>query len=277
MLAPAVRALTFAERARWFQEHSLECAAREVQRAEDQLACRGREESLWPHLEDLAGRLSQLSESLQMLLKRRAAVAAVVEAEAEATERQAEPALHVGQAPPAECLQWPLTDALRRRDEALGNLEDRLKDIRRQLEEKRREQETLSGQLNDLRPLIAAKQQKRWWTGSWWWATIQGNVLTKGNELQAQLEQVEKALKDLDNEAQTASTAQDQIRSQYQTERQRLVEAEVARRQAATDDEEAALRQAAPAGAGQMALGLPGFVRVRSADRRRSRGSDGGP
>src|SRR5205085_8526334 len=52
-LSPAVRALTFAERARSFQEHSLECARREVEKAEERLARRRREERVWPRLEDL--------------------------------------------------------------------------------------------------------------------------------------------------------------------------------------------------------------------------------
>src|SRR5205085_1703864 len=81
------------------------------------------------------------------------------------------------------------------------------------------------------------------WTGSWWWATIQGNVLTKGNELQSQLEHVEKTLKDLDVEMQAALADQEQVRGQYRAERQRLVEIEIAQRQAQTDEEQAALSQ----------------------------------
>src|SRR5262249_56203638 len=85
--------------------------------------------------------------------------------------------------------------------------------------------------------------EKGWWRGRWWWATIQGNVLTRAAELQSQLDKVEKALKDLDVEAQRALAEQEQARALYQAERQRLVEAEVGRRQADIDDQEAAVRQ----------------------------------
>jgi hypothetical protein len=233
-LSPAVRALTFAERARSFQEHSLECAAREVRRAEERLARRRQEEGVWPRLEELAARLTQLGEALESLAKRRAAVPAAVEAEAEAAEegRGAGPGNAVA-----------FQAAVRERDRALATCGSRLKDLRRQVEEKRREKDGLVNQLNDLRPLVDAKQQKRWWTGSWWWATIQGNVVAKAGELEAQLEHVEKSLKDLDTESQQVTAEQEQALARYRAERTRFVEAEVTRRQGEIDDRGAALRQ----------------------------------
>jgi hypothetical protein len=232
-LWPAVRALTFAERARSFREHSLECAAREVQRAEERLARRRQEEGVWPRLEELAGRLTQLGEVLESLTKQRAAVPAVVEAEAQAAEEGR------GEPPGTTALRA----AVRERDGALAACDSSLKELRRQVEEKRREKDALDSQLNDLRPLVDAKQQKRWWTGSWWWATIQGNVVAKAGELQGQLEHVEKSLKDLDLESQEATAEREQAEARYRAERQRFVEAEVARRRGEIDDRDAALRQ----------------------------------
>jgi hypothetical protein len=233
-LSPAVRALTFAERARSFQEHSLECAAREVRRAEERLGRRSQEEGVWPRLEELACRLTQLGEALESLAKQRSATPAAVEAEADAVER--------GQGEgPASAVAFRA--AVRERDQVRGANGTRLKDIRRQVEELRREKDGLADQLNDLRPLVDAKQQKRWWTSSWWWATIQGNVVAKAAEVQGHLERAEKSLKDLDTEGQQVAAEQERAEAAYRAERQRFVEVEIARRQGEIDDRDAALRQ----------------------------------
>ncbi len=232
-LPASSRTFTFAERARSFQEHSLTCARREVQRAEERLAFRRQEEEVFDRLDALTDREARLDEQLDALRRDSSGIAAVVETEASTAEQSG------GETPFALSIHA----AVRTRDERLASVDARLTELDRQTVEKRAEKNGFVDQLASVRPLVEAKEQHRWWTGSWWRATIQSNVLTKAAELQGQINRTELALKELEVRRAEEGAACELIRANYLTERAKLVEAEILRRQAALNEQEMALRE----------------------------------
>jgi hypothetical protein len=233
-LPPPIRSLTYAERSRLFTEHALNSARQEVQRAKERLACRHAEEGLWPRLEEMAARHEHLTGQLDDLSRCREQVPTLVHQEIQAAENG-----ELSQAGFA----LPLRASLGDRDQAVDRLQKELDLVLRQLQENRREHDSFARRLDSLQPLIKAKQKRRWWTGSWWRATLLGDVVSRGRELQDRLDQAHKAVTDLEALVQRARAEQEQVQVRYQTERMRRSQAEVARRQGEYDDQEAALRQ----------------------------------
>ncbi len=181
----------------------------------------------------LADRQSHLDEYVDALRRGRSNIAGIVETEATTAEHSG------GETPFA----LSICAALRTRDEPLAGLDARLNDLDRQIAEKRAEKNGLVDQLASLRPLVEAKEQHRWWTGSWWWATIQSNVLVKATELQTQIDRTELTLKELEVRRAEECAARELIRANYLTERAKLADAEVLRRHAAINEQEIALRE----------------------------------
>ena len=233
-LPPAIQALTFAERARSFKERSSASTQQEIGRAEERWRRRQAEEALWLRLKELAARHEQLTGQLDKLRQQQTQIAAQVDQQASTAEKGC---------PGENAFSLALAAALRQRDQALRDLQNRLDEIQHQLEEKRRNRQALVVQLEALQPLIDAKQHSRWWTGNWWRATVHGHILMQANELQDQFNLADKIVTELETQVQQVQTEQEQIQAHFQAERIVLTSAEAKRRREEIADQQAALRQ----------------------------------
>jgi hypothetical protein len=233
-LPPAARSLTFAERVRHLREDTLASVRRALSAADDRRARLGRAEPLWSRLEELADRHVQLTEQLAALQARRDRVALDVEEEARAA---GEPAAS------SPAFRSALQGLRARLREDLARVEKAQAELAARIAEHDKEQAALVAELDRLRPLAEAKQHGRWWTPSWWQATLHSGDLTHLAEKETRLKDLEAAGARLKEESQRLAAEWEQTGQAAEAERAGLVAAEVGRRRAELDDQEAALRQ----------------------------------
>src|SRR5262249_27468411 len=136
-----------------------------------------------------------------------------------------------------------LLACIRVRHEARARIEGETARLCQTRDDQRRQRDELDKEREGLRPLVEAKRQGHWWTKNWWQAPLQGNGASRWDELEARAGQLQESVAAL--EGRLAALAQEQERSEgtYQAESARLLRAEIKRRQAELDDQEAALRQ----------------------------------
>ncbi len=225
-LAPAVRGMTLAERARRLMDHALPLARQEAAAAAQRGESHRTDESVWERLRELAESHRHLADQAEALRLAREAAAAALEREV-ATPAGAD-------TPFAAALQT----LHQTRDEARKEIEQRLAEVKAQIDALRQEEAGLTAKFEALRPLADAKEHKRWWTGTWWRATIQGDVLTKAAELQTQQQKVHADLEVLEQQLARLGEQQQAEEQRFEAERAALVEKEAARRRVALDEQD---------------------------------------
>jgi hypothetical protein len=230
-LPPASRSMTLADRARRLLEETLPRAREAAQSAQQTADGRRREESAWDGLRTLAERRQELTARTEALGTELAGVGPEVERDA---GDPAAPENDFTRAARALCQAHADSRSL---------LDATLTDAERKIAEKHKEQDALTAKFDALRPLADAKEHKRWWTGTWWRATFQGDVLTQAAELQKAQQQVQTDLEELERQAAAAREARDREDQTFAGRRKGLVEEEVARRETAVRQRQAAVAE----------------------------------
>jgi hypothetical protein len=231
-LPAAVRALTVADRVRVLKQETLVQARQEADRAQERCRRSRQEESLLAQCQQLAESWRQLEAQAETLVEARRQLTDQVERAAAAAETGPEAS------DPFAAQVNALWRAFR---EADGRMNALLQDLNAQCAAKESEVAKLAPQLAALRPLVEAKQRGRWWTPAWWKATFASNVFTRQAELQARHDQEQACLAALQADISRHNDERQQADQAYRAQRRHLVEADIDRRRAALDDQEASL------------------------------------
>jgi hypothetical protein len=235
-LAPCVRRLTYAERLRSFREQTLAQARQAADAARQTLQRLRADESFGPRLEELARRYEGLTRQVQALSERRTAVATEVDAVAAY--------LLAGSPPdPGSPFQTRFAACARAWDETRTSLDARSVEIRADANKVCSELETLTKELERLRPLTEAKQAGRWWTGAWWRATFHAAEIAHFDNRIARHHDLETERDRLASETEELTRACTEAETRMAAEQDRLTETEKCRRRSDLDDQIASLEQ----------------------------------
>ncbi len=224
-LPPAIARLTLPERLRWYRETTLPAARAVRDAARQTLNARASEQSQWPRLEELAGQAERLAERLRILSERRAGIAAEVERLEQVSASYRE--------------RWQACQ--RAATEPLEHLDSQLAGLQAELETITGKQIHLDSEWQTIRPLVEARQGRRFWTGSWWRAMRHGGLNEQLRDLQARRSELTAARQRLEQGIAARRNERAEIENRYTAERRRLQEEEIARRQTELDSEIAAV------------------------------------
>ncbi|MCS6852467.1 MAG: AAA domain-containing protein, partial [Gemmataceae bacterium] len=223
---------TWAERMRQLREQTLTHAQADLVATEQELERRQQEASHWTGLRELAEAWRQLQAEMQQLACNQAHLAEQVENQAESPD--------VGSDDP---LAVALRNCRAARDAQQQRLAAQRAELSRRFADYDARRHELTQQIEALRPLVASKRARQWWTATWWRATWAGNVVGRLSDLEARLRQCDDQQAELQNSLKDLEDQGELLEQTYQAERRRCIQAEVERRQAELRDREAALRR----------------------------------
>lgn len=248
-LPPPVRALTFSERVRCLSEQSLQSARQALRVQEERRQRLQGAERVWPAIQELAHGYARLQEELDQLARQQEVCPAEVERAAAGkidtvTCRGSDTArtnVIETAAPPVSFLASLAALSCARQDD-LARVDAGLAEAERKIEERRRQLATCEPEVEALRPLARAKDQGRWWTWAWWRATWKSNVCGRFKTLERQQREARGAIGLLEETVRRLHQEKLEGEQAYRADRQRLLEAETARRRAELEARAAVLR-----------------------------------
>jgi hypothetical protein len=223
-LPPAIRALTFAERARALALQALTNARRQAEAEAEWLRQLRQDGPLWAQLNELTQQTETLQAECQALEERHRRLANEIAAQADTMIAE------IGE----------INQSLK---EAEVRAEARLAELRGRLDAGRQELAQVDAERSALQPLAEAKQKRRWWTKDWWRATIRGkSSLAQWSNLHKRCRQIQAELDAVQEQIAATQRQWEEARDSFAAKRTERITAEVARRQAELDDRAAGLR-----------------------------------
>jgi hypothetical protein len=233
-LSAATRKLTVPERLKELSSQpQREC--RQALAARDDHYQRLRQDgSLWTRLQEMAERLDQLEVLAAALARRRPLLDDEVQREAQVVVEGREA---------VNPFQAALAAGFRHCQEIQTRVAKALLEVRERREKVDQEHSHLQTQLDTLRPLAAALQAKRWWTGLWWRALFRKGLTDEVATLDARRQEVQKCLDELEQEGQRLNEEGEQASQAFQADRAHRSAREQVRRQSELDNQEAAFHQ----------------------------------
>jgi hypothetical protein len=249
-LVPAIRGLVFPEKVRQIREEALQHANQAATEAGRRANRRALDAPAWAALLEMAEHQHQLSERAEALRRQRAGTPAEVEAAVArlrnfGSDSAGDARLTVDVPPAGREAQFELALAAGARAfaETETRVEAGLAELSAKIEATRREAADCKTRYDSLAPLAAAKAKGRWWTAAWWRATFQTDVVGKAAEARQQVQRSHDTLVCLEHEIGQLNEERRQAGQREETERTKLVTAEIACRCAELDQQDAAVSQ----------------------------------
>jgi hypothetical protein len=176
-LPPWLRDLTFPEKVRSLREHSVQCARRGQEQAEERCRRRQQESSRWPRLLELAESLERLEQARMALRNRHAGMEEEVRQEAAALENS-------GEVPCMNEFHAALDACRQARDRELTQLDAALETASKQQADCHQSLEHLQALAE---PLRRSRQQTHWWSFARLRTLFTGNIAARLARLEGEI------------------------------------------------------------------------------------------
>jgi hypothetical protein len=216
-----VSRLSLPGRLRLYDEQTLPTARRALDEARATLTARTQDGQTWDRLAELVDSQTRLAADLATLEALPADDHSLV-ADIERTTWQARAAYY---------------------SEESRQLDDRIAQVRRELDRLSGERKQCEVQLQSLLPLAEARQHGRWWSTAYWRSFGHGNLQPRIEEIQSQCARSAEQLDALQHESDELAQKRQQLDARREQERKQVVEAELARRQGERETRLTELRQ----------------------------------